>query len=83
MAAIVIIGVIIAAPAWYIYISTPNWLLWGPPSFMETILELLREPYDLLGWSAMNQLRDYSLIAGIIGTAMVVVPILYSMAKRR
>ena len=81
MVAIIIIGILIAAPAWYIYIRAPNWILWGVPSYIEPIIELIRVPNDFMGLQTIHQLREYSLIAGIIGALLIVVPILAS--KRR
>jgi hypothetical protein len=76
MGFIIFIGLVLAFAGWFVYIRTPNWLLFGAPSFMTPIIKLIQVPNDFMGLETLSRLRDDSLIVAIIGTAMVILPLL-------
>jgi len=76
MGFIIFIGVILACAGWFVYIRTPSWILFGAPSFMAPIIKLVQVPNDFMGLETLSRLRDDSLIVAIIGTVLVVLPLL-------
>jgi hypothetical protein len=76
MGFIIFIGLILACAGWFVYVRTPSWLLVGAPSFMAPIIKLIQVPNDFFGIETLSRLRDYSLIVAIIGTILVVFPLL-------
>jgi hypothetical protein len=76
MGFIIFIGLILSIAGWFVYIRTPSWLLSGPPSFMTPIIKLIQVPNDFMGIMTLSRLRDYSLIVAIIGTVLVILPLL-------
>jgi hypothetical protein len=76
MGFIIFTGLILACAGWFVYIRTPSWLLVGAPSFMAPIIKFIQVPNDFFGIETLSRLRDYSLIVAIIGTILVVFPLL-------
>lgn len=76
MGFIIFIGLILAGAGWFVYARTPSWLLLGAPSFMTPVIKLIQVPNDFMGIETFHRLRDYSLIIAIIGTVLVVFPLL-------
>jgi hypothetical protein len=76
MGFIIFIGLILTCAGWFVYIRAPSWLLFGAPSFMAPIIKLIQVPNDLMEIETISRLRDDSLIVAIIGTAMVILPLL-------
>jgi hypothetical protein len=70
------LGLLLGGAGWYVYVRTPSWVLTGPPSFMNPIIKMIREPNDLFGILTLSKLRDYSLIVAIIGTILFVLPLI-------
>ncbi len=78
-------GVIFSFVGWYFYFSIPNWINTGVPAFIEpivnSILNIIRDPFDIFGIEAISKLRDYSLFVGAVGTIMLIVAL--AMASKR
>jgi hypothetical protein len=81
MGLLIFIGLVLAVPGWFVYIRTPNWLLTGPPGYLDPVIKLLQVHNDFVGILTLQRLRDFSLILAIIGTALLLLPIL--MRRRR
>ena len=76
MGFIIFIGLILACAGWYVYARSPSWMLMGAPAFMTPIIKAIQVPNDFFGMETISRLRDYSLIVAIIGSILVVFPLL-------